>query len=1797
MEDFKDTRKLYIQSKTAWKHAKNENYQAHQQYQLLEIIISDFLKTSLMQELPAGNELGVQRDEAIRKMAAASDVAATAGAALAKARTAFDSQGTANTTVANINDTTPILLLPLRLQTRFLTIKHIARNLPPETLIDYNTLNPFQKQNVNSIFPDLKPKANPLASISSPAFTLSNIGLGNAKWIIDELNHPIPFGNPANRILKVEDEVELWVRIFPDDIFLQSHESALTASEMKSAKIFWQAMWDAERESRTIAGDPVDSDNTKHEKQLVAWKTLRSVCLPHRANWIARVMRPADFPDNFPGDLVEIPASKFPEPGIKADSWTIPPSTDMLPEHFIVNIHFNNSDLASREIVGAPIPDYLQLGFDPDEQDENAFSDNGKVLKLPAAIRWLTDINEAEKSGMAVRIPLSVVEYSSGILKLAVVGIKTGADETEGARLVTALFDNHHYKPDGMAFLPHGTPTNNLPGQSSGFRQGGVTDEQAFESEFPAKTEDRDIDGRRLATALGLEQGTFDTIFNSHCHEAQEALMVNRALWPATLGYYLDNHMRPAINDGDIDYIKSFFENFVTGRGLLPPFRIGKQPYGIVPSTVWSRWKPGADASPEEKRLINFLGKMDSQWARLVDSVKTMKKVFSYTDEQMLKNDFREILSMQASSTRFFRRLVAGEYLLWNVNKLSIPFNADKAGIKTTPNEYKTRLESMLAWAEPVNTPPRILGKFFDDDNYKLTDLPPDAAAGQHLLNEEGTNYFSFLLDRTFEQLKDHIFEGDFNNFVAQKSSILMFYTARFSLFQGWVEAATSLLRSENPAISPLARLDFEMEYLDATNNLSTEHAGLLASSNIGGNFETRKNKWSLFEQFLSDGTRVDSKIQQRLMETLSDDDPVKHLQDTIKALSSLSTIPADRLERIFSEHVDICSFRLDAWLQGLALSRLFGNRKKEGFEKGVIVGSFGWLEAIRPGINPWVEVREVTSLQFINAQQADSDRLVMPVIDLSGFTPDQLPEVRKYIFAYLGSEPATNLAEDPVLRKIVPLQTPAPIAEGGYVLTPSLEHAATAGILRAGYEHHALSQGPDSKTLAVNVGSERTGWAMDLLKGLQAGHSLNEQLGYFIERRMYDQTVLAQYIPTLRSAFPLQIEQNEWDDDQQIGKDEKVHNLSLVTDGLAILKSYQSAIDPWLIKLSAIFETDQPAITEFGKIIDLAAEQFDAVSDLVIAESVFQTVKGSPERAAAALRMVGEASDITLPEVVNITGESRVLTHRLGFVLNTDVNLPGGWPTGPELTSLFSSLSPDINRWLADQLPSPDRIFVKMITTDSSIIKIDLGSLDIQAIDLFYLLHKTGLRPQESLIAWWCMEAAKKQPGADPQNISGVAFDRDESFHPGELSVKEIIPLIKSIGSMLDQSRPMRPEDFQVMTDNKAVPNSALYDNSSLLAICQKFADSSVNGPLGIFLKKLTDAKAFLEANFPKGFGSTESDVAYSRLIRLIPEAFMLGFWDVLPRCPDNCNQENATILLDQASRLIELLEKRRDKVGAAFTAITAKATTLEGDKLFEELSNLARLFGGEDFIVLPRFRLPDTGSITASYNDESLSASIGEFGLEEWIQGLAMVRGNIQKYQLVNNLRIIFDTPANGRITKILQLPFVAGTNNQWIGTGFKAGFEPPPQVTSMAYEFSSAFSDSQPVSGILLDDWREKVPLPELTAGVSIKYDQSNAEAPQCLLLLVAPELKGAWDWQSIVDGVSETIELAKKRAVDGELIQTTWLSQFLPAIVTPVDGKNNTPNLDFKVAGPFIKPFLPDITGGGINTGGGGIFTTF
>ena len=99
-------------------------------------------------------------------------------------------------------------------------------------------------------------------------------------------------------------------------------------------------------------------------------------------------------------------------------------------------------------------------------------------------------------------------------------------------------------------------------------------------------------------------------------------------------------------------------------------------------------------------------------------------------------------------------------------------------------------------------------------------------------------------------------------------------------------------------------------------------------------------------------------------------------VRDSIAGLEDLKTA---ELERLFAEHLDLCSYRLDAWQTALFAKRLerlnlLRQSSIEGgaAKRGLHLGAYGWLENVRPAPPP-VQLSPTKFLQTLRKMESMS--------------------------------------------------------------------------------------------------------------------------------------------------------------------------------------------------------------------------------------------------------------------------------------------------------------------------------------------------------------------------------------------------------------------------------------------------------------------------------------------------------------------------------------------------------------------------------------------------------------------------------------------------------------------------------------------------------------------------------------------------------------------------------------------------------------------------------------------------------
>ena len=81
-----------------------------------------------------------------------------------------------------------------------------------------------------------------------------------------------------------------------------------------------------------------------------------------------------------------------------------------------------------------------------------------------------------------------------------------------------------------------------------------------------------------------------------------------------------------------------------------------------------------------------------------------------------------------------------------------------------------------------------------------------------------------------------------------------------------------------------------------------------------------------------------------------------------------------------------------------------------------------------------------------------------------------------------------------------------------------------------------------------------------------------------------------------------------------------------------------------------------------------------------------------------------------------------------------------------------------------------------------------------------------------------------------------------------------------------------------------------------------------------------------------------------------------------------------------------------------------------------------------------------------------------------------------------------------------------------------------------------------------------------------GIAYHYDDPRAQAAQAVLVAVPPGGTATWDLETLTDVLHETLDLAKLRAVDLELIG--GLGQLLPAMLVAANHVGDTASVDFR-----------------------------
>lgn len=1768
---------------------------------------------------------------------------------------------------SQLDDNYPILLLPLRLETRFKEVilsgsttpkqQLWIRVFPDDIAIDTfeSLLSDDEIRNAKSYWLAIWKAADiKVEQLGAWRSLVASHGSGRAYWITQKYQPLNLSEQPSHK-----DEKELMLAI--------GTEVPLVPEEIPIVQKFWEMLWRAAEDI---------------EQQVQAQQFLVEKLGVIRAATIQKQYVPVNLSDSPPLNTNRVTAKvivelvEFPDSdtlNTKLQSWSVPPTVNVLPERLVVQGFYQNK--LDINAIGEPIASPLIVGPDPAvEQGKDLRLQDGDLV-VSDDMKWLIDFDDAVTKGMGFKIDLTPDQALRGFDRLFVLGVRMSASTDKGQELLENLLEHHHYSRKGLSILRQGTPTNNNEKTASGFHWQEDSD-ISFDHYFTKKAANSSIenwttrtDGQWLAEYLGIKATKISAIENFAAKDSTDAKAMNIALWPASLGYFMQSMMAPVFSDEVIKQTRTFFTQFVSGRGVLPAIRVGNQPYGILPTTTFSRmnWlQQPIDidttriAAASEHTVVSaylfqlypLLKVIDKTWDTSRSNVSYVGK--SGDPHKLLL----DIIGLHPNSVEIHSRYAQSLEHLHNYYNLigfpiGFPFGDNKNAFADKYNDSGKKLLEDFGYRIDAKTGiPEILSKFFFDKGERLTGKLIDEA----VLSES-------------EALRVHT--TDNKNYIEWLINAARTSHDTLRKQQGFI--------NNNPPTALLYLLlqhALDLSYIDTSLRLHDSHGVMTKDQVIAARIEPRfihieqesdkGSRWQYIykaEELItgSDNMLISDFIPTQFGKAVIE---TQDVEEMLKALEHLKIQPTAKLERVLIEHLDTCAYRYDSWMQGLVnyqlqqMRRISANTVNEKgiiATEGIYLGAYGWLEVVRP-----------------------KDK--------------QLEAVQ------LDEELKNKFGDAPLVKDS---------SNAGYILAPSLNHAVTAAVLRNGYISNRAE--PTAKPFAINLSSERVRLALSVINGMRAGQSLAALLGYQLERGLHDRhdVEVDEFILDLRLVFPLNANQMQ---STQPNETELKSIIQLearnVINGLALIEHIEKTGNrnyPFGANLpsTATIAQRNAINAEVQHIINLN----DAVADLAMAEGVHQVVQGNYDRASAVLDSYSKGHLPPIPDVIQTPRTGVTITQRVGLQFKTGLS-----PVDPVNTTPRSKAEPALNNWLKSILPNMNEVACVVEYFDHDIdamqknIPINISTLELEPIDLFYLLN-TGNGQAMSALDDIIYRHILKTFSPRPDAAINILYTAPVS---NKITLFELAPLIDSLRTLVLQSRPLNAGDIKPMGEARKTDDEVLFLDPQRITILvnelssivllptpassplQTFIDaitplvttkdidrlikdiddfinsiSVIFADVGIFglqqtgtgflydwrrrifielIKKIETVAARLQGrlndyndlivNYDPNWSDAEKYALLQKAERLIASKSTFP----LPQ-PDNYldQLENTKkpsyeaqldrihallkvkvlsilfqrIVLEQASLAdfdlvgLDIEDERKQilvfardiqisaenlkkdlnqRLADVDSLLTEHNTTTSPKQKVELIFAAAKKLLHEDFKLIPEF------SLTATQGDEwenALNNSSNllrylhndkamDFPLDDWLYGIARVR---EKMHHLENATLFIEGLTAGSIPfQAIQLPH--RKYDYWLGlpypdiiTETNKTFVVDEDKLLYTAVYAGSFDKNKPQCGLLLDEWTEVIPTVDTTVGLTFHYDQPNTEPPQTLLLVTPSNFKNAWQWQDLVDTLHETLDMAKKRAVEPEQIDTTVYGRFLPALVSAVTAYPITAALKFSLNNKF------------------------
>ncbi len=486
-----------------------------------------------------------------------------------------------------------------------------------------------------------------------------------------------------------------------------------------------------------------------------------------------------------------------------------------------------------------------------------------------------------------------------------------------------------------------------------------------------------------------------------------------------------------------------------------------------------------------------------------------------------------------------------------------------------------------------------------------------------------------------------------------------------------------------------------------------------------------------------------------------------------------------------------------------------------------------------------------------------------------------------------------------------------------------------------------------------------------------------------------------------------------------------------------------------------------------------------------------------------------------------------------------------------------------------------------------------------MQPIDLIYLVVDdlvSEVTELETRIDY-AYRTEKKQADSTWDHTGEVTIrvmDRT-GFDPDDVTIFELLPLLKNLRDFITGCRPLAADDYllpsEETTDPQANPNPKGHDLDELM--------SRINELQAAFETTVAELGARLPADALDDDPATAPNLDAIDFDGLRTALIALAHYRVDNAFPLDAVSTTTDRLHSLLTQAVNAFRQGEAQGVAALNRINfdgADANDLSVEEKINFLREAAQLLLGSAFNLIPVFAYKNIDEINAAiaFRDAPLDHSLIRFAnnpliVDEWLQGVARVRPKVESLEAICTYHEVFKD--SELILKPLQLLFRA--SDHWVAVEFPAidpddldnpaTFKPEGDFLAMVQQIPTGYNSRGSQSGLVIDEWDEIIPGKVETTGIAVHYNQPNTEPAQTILLAISSELTGQWTWDDLVATLHETLDRAKKRAAEPELLSATPFAHVLPAILSSVSSfplATISTDLIYQTQSATMSPSNPD-----------------